>query len=88
MKRSRYSGIQKEVLKLYRVCLRTVKTKTPETQPHWRRFVRDLFKAQQNVPKVKFTIIEFMIRKGYKMHEMYLSPQIKDITGLAEERSN
>ncbi|ODV68580.1 hypothetical protein HYPBUDRAFT_151996 [Hyphopichia burtonii NRRL Y-1933] len=76
---ARLSGLQREVLKLYRSSIRVVKTKPEETREHWRSFIREEFRKNQKVPKKSFTVIEHLIRVGHKRYELYLNPQIKDI---------
>lgn len=76
---ARLSGLQREVLKLYRMCMRSVRTKPAETQEHWRKYVRDEFGKHQQLPKKSFNVIEHLLRVGHRRYEMYLSAAIKDI---------
>ncbi|EGW30751.1 uncharacterized protein SPAPADRAFT_72684 [Spathaspora passalidarum NRRL Y-27907] len=78
---ARLSGLQREVLKLYRQCVRTVKTKPPSAQEHWRKFIRGEFKRYQHLTKKDFGAIEHLIRVGHRRFEMLSDPQIKDING-------
>ncbi|KAF3803669.1 Succinate dehydrogenase assembly factor 1 [Colletotrichum gloeosporioides] len=69
------SGLQREVLALYRQCLREVRKK-PE--------VRDLFLWNEfdkfiTVDKRDFSVVEHLLRKGRRQLETYSSPSIKDV---------
>lgn len=76
---ARLSGLQKEVLHLYRQCHRCVYTKPPQTQSHWRNYVREEFHKYHHLPKKQFSTIEHLLRVGHRRFEMFLNPQIKDI---------
>ncbi|KAF3994401.1 hypothetical protein FT663_01521 [Candidozyma haemuli var. vulneris] len=76
---ARLSGLQREVLKLYRSCMRAVKTKPIENQEHWRAYVREEFGKHRKLPKKSFSVIEHLIRVGHRRYEMYSNPNIKDI---------
>ncbi|CAI5759599.1 unnamed protein product [Candida verbasci] len=73
------SGLQREVLKLYRMSIRCIKTKPPQTREHWRSFIHEEFGKYKGIPKIQFNTIEHLIRTGYKRYEMFSNPQIKDI---------
>ncbi|KIK52048.1 hypothetical protein GYMLUDRAFT_180533 [Collybiopsis luxurians FD-317 M1] len=75
----RKSGIQKDVLSLYRRALRMVKTKPPSTQDKFSLFVRYTFR--QNASSVSprdVNAIEHLMRKGKRQLEMYEHPSVKD----------
>jgi succinate dehydrogenase assembly factor 1 len=76
---ARLSGLQREVLKLYRQCIRAAHTKPPQNKDHWLRYIRQEFSKYQNLPKKQFSVIEHLLRLGHKRYEMYNSPHIKDI---------
>lgn len=76
---ARLSGLQREVMGLYRKCFRMVKTKPEEFQMHWRAFIREEFKKNQKIPKKSFNVVEHLLRVGQRRFEMYLNPQIKDV---------
>lgn len=76
---ARLSGIQREVLKLYRACIRSTYTKPSENRLHWRNYVRAEFDKHKRLPKKSFSVIEHLLRVGNRRHEMYLDPQIKDV---------
>ncbi|KAI1408772.1 hypothetical protein F5Y13DRAFT_194024 [Hypoxylon sp. FL1857] len=74
----RLSGLQKEVLSLYRSCLRESRKKPAATRPHFESFARSEFDKHINTDKRDFFAIEFLLRKGRRQLEMYSSPGIKD----------
>ncbi|RCK58979.1 Succinate dehydrogenase assembly factor 1, mitochondrial [Candida viswanathii] len=76
---ARLSGLQKEVLHLYKDCLRTVRSKPVDTRAHWRGFIREEFGKYRGLPKKQFNTIEHLIRNGHRKLEMFKNPQIKDV---------
>ncbi|KAK4192771.1 complex 1 protein-domain-containing protein [Podospora australis] len=75
----RLSGLQKEVLSLYRQCLRACRKKPEATRPHFQTFARTEFEKSLKLDKRDFGAIEFLLRKGRRQLEMYASPGVKDI---------
>ncbi|CEJ81700.1 Putative Heat repeat protein [[Torrubiella] hemipterigena] len=75
----RLSGLQKEVLALYRQCLRESRKKPVETRPNFEKFSRAEFTRHLTVEKRDFAAIEFLLRKGKRQLELYSSPGIKDV---------
>ncbi|KAM3476710.1 hypothetical protein MY4038_006057 [Beauveria bassiana] len=85
----RLSGLQKEVLALYRHCLRESRKKpevpacpTPTrsaTRPHFQAFARSEFAKSRDIDKRDFAAIEFLLRKGKRQLQVYSSSGIKDI---------
>lgn len=76
----RLSGLQKEVLALYRHCLRESRKKPLASRPHFENFARAEFVRNLSIDKRDFAAIEFLLRKGRRQLEVYSSPGIKDIT--------
>lgn len=76
---ARLSGLQREVLKLYRQSMRTVKTKPEESRHHWRAYIREEFGKNKKIPKKSFSVVEHLIRVGHRRFELFANPQIKDI---------
>ena len=61
------SGLQKQVLSLYRRCLRAALAKPPEVREEAVTFVRNEFRtAAKEVKRHQFRTIEFMLRSGEK----------------------
>ncbi|KAJ4361510.1 hypothetical protein N0V85_009399 [Neurospora sp. IMI 360204] len=76
---ARLSGLQKEVLGLYRKCLRECRKKPEATRAHFKAFARTEFEKNIKVDRKDFSAIEFLLRKGSRQLEMYASPGVKDI---------
>ncbi|KAK0733930.1 complex 1 protein-domain-containing protein [Lasiosphaeria miniovina] len=75
----RLSGLQKEVVGLYRRCLRECRKKPLATRPHFQEFARHEFDKNVKIDKRDFAAIEFFLRKGRRQLDMYASPGVKDI---------
>ncbi|KAG1822982.1 uncharacterized protein BJ212DRAFT_1263387 [Suillus subaureus] len=76
---ARKSGLQKEVLALYRRALRMVRTKPASTQPKFHLFVRYNFHTQaSSVSPRDVTVIEHLLRRGRRQLEMYEQPSVRD----------
>ncbi|KAF1845706.1 uncharacterized protein K460DRAFT_312376 [Cucurbitaria berberidis CBS 394.84] len=76
---ARLSGLQKDVLSLYRQCLRAVRQKPAETQSHFRDFAKAEFQKHVHVGKKDFGTIEYLLRRGRNQIELYSDPGIRDI---------
>ncbi|QPH00344.1 hypothetical protein C2857_003796 [Epichloe festucae Fl1] len=75
----RHSGLQKEVLGLYRHCLRESRKKPVSTRSHFEQFARAEFVRNLSLDKRDFAAIEFLLRKGRRQLQVYSGPGIKDI---------
>ncbi|KAH6619538.1 complex 1 protein-domain-containing protein [Chaetomium sp. MPI-SDFR-AT-0129] len=75
----RLSGLQKEVLSLYRQCLRECRKKPSTRRDHFQVFARQEFEKNVKIDKRDFSAIEFLLRKGRRQLEIYSSPGVKDI---------
>ncbi|PSS27723.1 hypothetical protein M430DRAFT_91718 [Amorphotheca resinae ATCC 22711] len=76
----RLSGLQREVLALYRKCLRESRKKPANTRPHFESFAsRSEFQKNITLDKRDFSAIEYLLRKGQRQLEIYSAPGIKDI---------
>ncbi|KAJ5514860.1 hypothetical protein N7463_004412 [Penicillium fimorum] len=69
---ARLSGLQRDVLSLYRKCLREIRNK-PET------VYRAEFQKHLSVNKKDFSTIEYLLRKGNRQLELYATPGIRNI---------
>lgn len=76
----RLSGLQREVLSLYRSCLRAARHKPASTRPNFEAFARREFARNISLDKKDFGAIEFLLRKGHKQLEVY---EAKNITNIA-----
>ncbi|TLS24991.1 hypothetical protein PpBr36_07648 [Pyricularia pennisetigena] len=75
----RLSGLQKEVLSLYRSTLREIRKKPETSQQHFRDFARAEFDRNLAIDKRDFAAVEYLLRKGRRQLETYSAPGIKDI---------
>ncbi|KAK8180199.1 hypothetical protein HDK77DRAFT_383943 [Phyllosticta capitalensis] len=66
------SGLQRDVLSLYRQCLRAARKK-PEAS------CRQEFEKNMSIGKRDFGAIEYVLRKGHRQLEIYEDPGIRDI---------
>ncbi|RKF59648.1 Succinate dehydrogenase assembly factor 1, mitochondrial [Erysiphe neolycopersici] len=75
-----YSGLQKEVLSLYRECLRVCRKKKPSaTRSHFEQFTRSEFEKHLYLNKKEFVAIEYLLRKGRRQLVLYSTPGVSDI---------
>ncbi|KAI1789619.1 hypothetical protein LXA43DRAFT_559646 [Ganoderma leucocontextum] len=75
----RRSGLQKEVLSLYRRALRMANAKPPAVQPKFRLFVRYTFKTQAAAVSPRdIAAIEHMLRRGRRQLETYEDLKVRD----------
>ncbi|KAI6147495.1 hypothetical protein BKA82DRAFT_139724 [Pisolithus tinctorius] len=73
------SGLQKEVLALYRRALRMVRTKPSHTQDKFSLLVRYMFHVQASaVSPRKVSAIEHLLRRGRRQIELFENPSIRD----------
>ncbi|KAF2214768.1 hypothetical protein CERZMDRAFT_36949 [Cercospora zeae-maydis SCOH1-5] len=76
---ARLSGLQRDVLSLYRKCLRTARSKP--NRANFERFARKEFERHIDMNKKDFATIEFLLRKGTRQLEIYEAPNITNIAG-------
>ncbi|KAI9594273.1 hypothetical protein BDF19DRAFT_445407 [Syncephalis fuscata] len=76
---SRRSGLQRQVLGLYRSCLRTIRNKPIETQQQFRLFARRQFE-RNDVKITDIAAIEHLLRVGQRQLETYGHPSVQNIT--------
>ncbi|RMZ80691.1 hypothetical protein DV738_g2687, partial [Chaetothyriales sp. CBS 135597] len=73
------SGLQKEVLKLYRHCLREAGKKPAHSRQRFRDAARREFTRYRNLDRKDFSAIETLLRMGHRKLELYSSPGVTDI---------
>lgn len=73
------SGLQREVIHLYRSAVRVAHTKPVENQPHFLQFIHAEFSKYRDLPRKDFTTIEHLLRVGNRRLKMYSQPELKDI---------
>lgn len=77
----RLSGLQRDVLALYRQCLRAARRKPIDTRPNFEAFARREFAKNIDLDKKDFGAIEFLLRKGNRQLETYAAPNIINVVG-------
>ena len=75
----RHSGLQREVLKLYRHCLRAASRKPPETRSNFEYVARRDFLKYLDHDRKDFATIELLLRTGWRKLEAYSMDSVKDI---------
>eukprot|EP00039_Didymoeca_costata_P028307 m.20622 g.20622 ORF g.20622 m.20622 type:complete len:82 (+) comp6901_c0_seq1:145-390(+) len=76
----RMSGLQLDVLRLYRDLLKVAKTKPLEQQKQWKEFIRFEFEKGKGMSRNNFMGIEHAIRSGRKKLELFKSPHVTTIS--------
>ncbi|CAK7210867.1 hypothetical protein SBRCBS47491_000923 [Sporothrix bragantina] len=75
----RLSGLQREVLSLYRQCLRACRQKPDGGRARFEEYVRNEFVKHRDLEKRDFGAIEYLLRKGRRQLEVMSSSWITDI---------
>ncbi|KIH90912.1 complex 1 protein (LYR family) protein [Sporothrix brasiliensis 5110] len=75
----RLSGLQREVLSLYRQCLRASRQKPEASRAHFEAYARSEFAKNKGLGKKDFAAIEFLLRKGRRQLDAMSSPGITDV---------
>ncbi|KAK5049382.1 hypothetical protein LTR84_004311 [Exophiala bonariae] len=75
----RLSGLQREVIKLYRRCLREAAKKPEATRQNFRNAAQREFRKNTKVDKKDFAAVETLLRMGYRKLDLYSSPGVRDI---------
>ncbi|KAJ2451901.1 hypothetical protein EV183_003307 [Coemansia sp. RSA 2336] len=79
MPERRLSGLQKDVLRLYRDCLRAIRQKPKESRPRFQSFARRQFEQNLDIKRTDVKAIEYLLRIGRRRLEQYQSPTVRDI---------
>ena len=82
---ARHSGLQKQVLSLYRRALRTARTK-PDAATSLET-VRSAFREHQGVDRKDFRLIEFLLRKGERKVKLLSSPGVQTARTMQASRT-
>ncbi|KAJ7250868.1 hypothetical protein B0H12DRAFT_1052225, partial [Mycena haematopus] len=84
---ARKSGLQKEVLNLYRRALRIPRTKPEQTRVKWNLLIRYSFrKTATSVSPRNISAIEHLLRVGKRQITSYEDESVKDCHVSAEMR--
>ncbi|KZT12068.1 uncharacterized protein LAESUDRAFT_640957 [Laetiporus sulphureus 93-53] len=82
---ARRSGLQKEVLSLYRRALRMANSKPPAARPKFMLFVRYTFRTQAAaISSRDVSAIEHLLRRGKRQVEVYEDSKVCDCWVSAE----
>jgi len=76
---ARLSGLQRDVLSLYRNCLRATRKKPADSRPNFKVFTRREFEKNMSLDKKDFGTIEFLLRKGNRQLETYGESGVRNI---------
>ncbi|KAF1355106.1 complex 1 protein-domain-containing protein [Delphinella strobiligena] len=76
---ARLSGLQRDVLSLYRKCLREARKKPLDVRSNFLDFARSEFRQHLHVDKKDFSAVEYMVRKGHRQLEIYSAPGIRNV---------
>mmetsp|Transcript_23574 Transcript_23574/g.65388 ORF Transcript_23574/g.65388 Transcript_23574/m.65388 type:complete len:94 (+) Transcript_23574:253-534(+) len=69
------SGIQKQVLSLYRSALRTAREMPSEQRVTTQKYIQQELGRHRDIKKTEYMRIEYLIRKGWKQLEVVKMPQ-------------
>ncbi|ORZ12820.1 hypothetical protein BCR42DRAFT_453508 [Absidia repens] len=72
------SGLQQQIISMYRECFRAAREKPKANRPHFYKFIRQEFR-KHDIKKSDFATIEYMLRKGQRQLEAYRKPTIQDV---------
>ncbi|KAF9516429.1 hypothetical protein BS47DRAFT_1259885, partial [Hydnum rufescens UP504] len=74
----RQSGLQQQVLALYRRALRMTTAKPALARPKFRLFVHYHFRKNAAISPRDIGTVEYLLRQGIKQVDMYENPSIRD----------
>ncbi|KAK7251764.1 hypothetical protein RIF29_35248 [Crotalaria pallida] len=84
----RLSGMQKQVLSLYRGFLRAARTKSPEERHKIESIVSEEFhRNSKEVDRKNFLYIEYLLRRGKKQLDQLRNPGTTGLSSLAVDLS-
>ncbi|KAF9979066.1 hypothetical protein BGZ73_006303 [Actinomortierella ambigua] len=75
----RRSGLQQEVITLYRNCFRAARLKPQENRANFQKFIRMQFRKHSDVKAKDFATIEYLLRMGKRQLQAYSSPSIQNV---------
>ena len=75
----RLSGLQKDVLKLYRHCLRAARKKPEHARENFRAVAKREFRKYDDLDRKDFAAVELLLRMGWRKLEVYSSGSVRDI---------
>ncbi|SCU95075.1 LAME_0F10594g1_1 [Lachancea meyersii CBS 8951] len=75
----RLSGLQRDVLQMYRQCIRQAHKKPEANRPNFIGYIRTEFGKHRNLPRKDFSTIEHLLRVGHRRLENFSAAEVKDI---------
>ncbi|EFJ51616.1 hypothetical protein VOLCADRAFT_79757 [Volvox carteri f. nagariensis] len=75
----RFTGLQRQVLGLYRACLRSIRAKPEEARPSLFAFARSEFERNRNISPRDIQRIEHLLRHGRKLMELLKASEAKGV---------
>lgn len=76
---AKLSGLQKDVIHLYRQSVRLCYKKPIDKRLHFLNYVHNEFHKNDYLKRKDFTTVEYLLRVGKKKVEMLADPSVKDI---------
>ncbi|KAK9476495.1 hypothetical protein V1514DRAFT_336768 [Lipomyces japonicus] len=73
------TGLQKEVLNLYRAGLRAIRKKPEQNRHNFYIFQRRQFDEHRSISKSDFATIEYLVRRGGRTLELYSSNGVQNV---------
>ncbi|KAK9382980.1 complex 1 protein-domain-containing protein [Kockiozyma suomiensis] len=78
-RKGRLTGLQRDVLSLYRSCLRAIRKKPPDSRQNFLLFTREQFEQHRHILKSDFTTVEYLLRRGHNQLETYSNAGVRNI---------
>eukprot|EP00798_Chlamydomonas_sp_ICE-L_P011105 gene11105-18721_t len=73
------SGVQKQVLSLYRTAMRSIRSKPTELQPQLLTYLRQEFDKHKAVSPKNHQRVEHLARRGMKQVEMMMEGSVTEL---------
>lgn len=70
-----FTGIQKDVISLYRKCVRAA-LKKGASKEEFLAFSREQFERHKDLSRKDFATIEYLLRTGHRKLEMFSNPSL------------
>jgi len=77
----KHSKLQKQVLSLYKECLRCA-----ENKPGFTQSVRSEFRRNASLPRTDTLRIEYMMRNGFRKLDMMKDPNVTGMGNFVDEK--
>jgi succinate dehydrogenase assembly factor 1 len=84
----RRSGVQRQVLKLYKDIVREIQRKPAKTQPELLVFARHQFKSRSSIPRMEMRVIEHWMQYGKRQLKSLKATDDITVTFFKPDRPN